>query len=262
MTLLKTDTLGNQTFHRQVLSAALTLLCGVCLVLFIERNTQRPHFALSEGHNSVTRIVQHDWRSAGDWIAGKKYAVLTFDDGPYGSGVDEKILDVLRKHRAHAIFFVICSRLDATKSDMLGELERDGHLIGNHSYDHLQLTKLRADELHQQIEGCSQRIARVTGRRPVYFRPPFGMTSDAVQRSAEASGMHQMLWNANSGDTWVTQSEQILHLSLEETDDQSILLMHDRPATAAILDETLTHLEQRGFEFVLPDRLPGEGRLD
>jgi peptidoglycan-N-acetylglucosamine deacetylase len=262
MASLKTAAINAPAFHRYVLATGLLLLCAVCLVLLIERTTQAPHFALNEGHANVDPIAQHTWRSASDWIVGKKYALLTFDDGPYGHGVDEKILGVLRKHHAHALFFVICNRLDRSNRGVLGEIEREGHLIGNHSFDHLHLTQLDAVELHQQIEGCSQRIARETGRRPFYFRPPFGLTSSTVQRSAEASGMRQMLWNANSEDSWVTKPDKILQLSLEETDNHSILLMHDRPTTAAALDETLTSLEQRGFEFVLPDQAPGESRLD
>jgi peptidoglycan-N-acetylglucosamine deacetylase len=259
--LPKTAVMNAPAFRRFLLSAGL-LLCAVCLALLIERNTQSSHFALNESPANLDLIARHEWRAASDWLVGKKYAVITFDDGPYGHGVDEKILRVLRKHHAHALFFVICNRLDSSNRGVLGEMEREGHLIGNHSFDHLQLTQLDNVELHQQIEGCSQNIARETGHRPIYFRPPFGLTSLSVQRSAEASGMRQMLWNANSGDTWLTRPDQILQLSLEQTENHSILLMHERPATAAALDATLTQLEQRGFEFVLPDQAPGESRLD
>jgi peptidoglycan-N-acetylglucosamine deacetylase len=262
MTFAKADASLVPTFHRHMLSAAFLLLCAVCLVLFVERATQAPTFVLNTGHDGVTRAVQSSWRHASDWVAGKKYAVLTFDDGPYGQGVDEKILRVLRKHHANAMFFVICNRMDNVGPAVLGEIERNGNIIGNHSYDHLALTKLQAPELHRQIEGCSQRIAKVTGRRPTYFRPPFGMTSSAVRQSAESSGMQQVLWNANSQDSWQTRPAQILHWSLEETDNESILLMHDTPTTAAVLDETLTKLEERGFQFVLPTQDSSERALD
>jgi peptidoglycan/xylan/chitin deacetylase (PgdA/CDA1 family) len=261
MTLLKADAKTKHAFHRHVLSAAFLLLCVVSTVLVIEHSAQRPHFVLDEDHASIARLPQHDWRGASDWIAGRKYALLTFDDGPYGHGLDEKILGILRKHHAHAIFFIICNHLDTADAGLLGEFERNGHLIGNHSYDHLKLTTLSTVELHQQIEGCSQRIARSIGHRPFYFRPPFGMTSLIIKQSAKASGMHQMLWNANSGD-WSFNRQKIHDLTLAETDDQSIVLMHERPRTAEALDETLTDLEKRGFEFVLPDQQPGESRID
>jgi peptidoglycan/xylan/chitin deacetylase (PgdA/CDA1 family) len=154
------------------------------------------------------------------------------------------------------MFFLVCSHINDANRDVLGKLEGAGHLIGNHSYDHLKLDTLTSrPELQHQIDGCSQRLAQLTGRRPYYFRPPFGATSPLVTQLAQAAGMKQLLWNANSQDSWMTQPEQILHWSLEQTEDQSVLLLHEKPTTAAVLDDMLTQLEQRGFQFVLPDQL-------
>jgi peptidoglycan-N-acetylglucosamine deacetylase len=241
-------------FHNYILYVAALLLLLVSVTLAIEHETQTPQFTLDESQGGVARIAPFSLRTATDWVAGKKYAVLTFDDAPYGHGVDEQILKILQRHHVHAIFFLICNHIDESTVGLLGKFEGYGHLIGNHSYDHPHLTQLQAPELYKQIEGCSQRIADVTGHRPHYFRPPYGMSSPLIKRMAEASGMQQMLWNANSHD-WQTNPQRILNLSLQETDDKSILLMHDRPTTASILDETLTDLEQRGFQFVLPDQI-------
>jgi len=240
----------------------LLLLLVVCSVLAVERTAQAPAFVLNQNESDIARATQHDWRIASDWFAGKKYAVLTFDDAPYGHGVDEKIMDILRKHHARAMFFVICNHLDATDPDVLDKLVRNGHVIGNHSYDHPQLTQLNAPELEHQIEGCSERISEITGRRPTYFRPPFGMTSPLVKHVAEEHGMRQVLWNANSRDSWQKKPSEILHWTVEETDDNSIVLMHDVPTTAMALDDTLTGLEERGFHFVLPDQMPSERFFD
>ena len=68
--------------------------------------------------------------------------------------------------------------------------------------------------------------------------------------------MKQVLWNANSEDSWLKRPDQILSWGLEQTEDRSILLMHDRPSTAVALDRLLTALEQRGFRFVLPIERP------
>jgi len=74
--------------------------------------------------------------------------------------------------------------------------------------------------------------------------------------------MEQVLWNANSQDSWLTRPDEILRWSLAEAEDESILLMHDKPATAAELDEVLTSLEHRGFRFVLPTESPSVSRMD
>ncbi|GLQ45126.1 hypothetical protein GCM10007862_01770 [Dyella lipolytica] len=219
-------------------------------------------FVLDQTGGAVTSIDKQMFRGASDWLARRKYAVLTFDDGPYGHGIDEQILEVLHRHHAHAVFFLVCSHIDETTSHVLGDLERNGDMIGNHSYDHLQLNRLQAPELHHQIEGCSSRIAKLTGHRPYYFRPPFGETSSSVKQAAEAAGMKQMMWNANSEDSWLTRPDQILYWTSEQIENESILLMHDKPTTAAVLDQALTNLEQRGFQFVLPTQPSSSGLVN
>jgi peptidoglycan-N-acetylglucosamine deacetylase len=247
---------------RSFVSSAMLALLFACLLLVSGSGKQPPRFVLDQAHGGVSLVEGQSWRTASDWLAGKKYAVLTFDDGPYGHGVDEKILAVLNRHHAHAIFFLVCSHINDATSALVGKFESEGNVVGNHSYDHLQLNRLQTPELRHQIEDCSSRIAHFTGHRPYYFRPPFGATSPSVKLAAESSGMQQMLWNANSADSWLTQPGQILHLSLEETEDKSILLLHDKPTTADVLDQTLTNLERRGFQFVLPTQPSSNSALD
>lgn len=212
---------------------------------------------LAPGGSSI-KSVSSSWRKVSAWLIGRKYAVLTFDDGPYGHGVDEQIIGILRKHHAHAVFFLVCDHINDSTKPVLDELEKAGDLIGNHSYNHLKLTDLRGSDLQYQIEGCSELLAKLSGKPPYYFRPPFGMTSPLVDQIVHASGMRQMLWNANSQDSWMTKPEQILYWTREETGNQSILLLHDKPTTAKVLDQVLTQLEQHGFRFVLPGQPPSQ----
>jgi peptidoglycan/xylan/chitin deacetylase (PgdA/CDA1 family) len=243
-----------RTYRFCVAFAIVALVFPFSLELLAAR-TIPPLLVLAPGGNSI-KPVDSGWREVSDWLMGRKYAVLTFDDGPYGHGVDEHIIGILRKHHAHAVFFLVCSHITDSTEPVLDELKKNGDLIGNHSFDHLKLTYLQEADLRHEIDGCSQLLAKLSGRRPYYFRPPFGMTSPLVTQSVHAAGMKQMLWNANSEDSWMTKPEQILYWSLEETDNHSILLLHDKPATAAVLDQVLTQLEQRGFQFVLPDHPP------
>jgi peptidoglycan/xylan/chitin deacetylase (PgdA/CDA1 family) len=234
-----------------IAAIAVLLLCAGLLPL-TGAWLSPPRFLLDRGQRNVDPLDYPLWRRVSDGLAGRKYAVLTFDDGPYGDGVDEHILEILRRHHARAMFFLICSHLNARTDHVLGEIEEGGNLIGNHSYDHLKLNQLNLANLQHQVEGCSARIAQVDGHRPSYFRPPFGQTSSHVMQVVQSAGMEQVLWNANSQDSWLKQPEQILYWSLEETENGSILLMHDKPTTAAVLDHMMTELERRGFRFVLP----------
>jgi peptidoglycan-N-acetylglucosamine deacetylase len=248
---------------RPVLSGCAVLALLVCMLIVAGARLDPPHFVLDRTtQGGITPVGDYTWRRASDWLAGRKYAVLTFDDGPYGHGVDERILGILHKHHAHAIFFLVCNHINPTTSRLLDVYQRDGHIIGNHSFDHLALDKLGDADLGNQVEGCSRRIASLTGHRPFYFRPPFGATSAHVRQFAEASGMQQMLWDANSQDSWQTKRQQILFWSNRDTENLSILLMHDKPTTADALDQALTDLERRGFQFVLPDQLAANSATD
>jgi peptidoglycan/xylan/chitin deacetylase (PgdA/CDA1 family) len=233
------------------------LLSCAGLLLLAGANLPPPRFVLNADQGSVYPLDYPFWRSASDKLVGRKYVVLTFDDGFYNDGVvDESILDVLRWHHAHAIFFLVCNRLSESADRVLSEIGNTGNIIGNHSYDHPHLNALNAADLQQQIEGCSARIASLTGRRPSFFRPPFGETSPRTLHVAHAAGMQQMLWNANSEDSWQKKPDQILTWSVQQTADLSVLLMHDKPTTAVVLDRVLTDLEQRGFRFVIPVQGP------
>jgi len=80
-----------------------------------------------------------------------------------------------------------------------------------------------------------------------------GDTSPHVLDQIRAAGMLPMLWDANSEDSWQKEPQQILHWSLTQSSNLSILLMHSKPTTEAELDDLLTKLEQRRFRFVLPE---------
>lgn len=211
-----------------------------------------PKFLVSQSGQSLEPMHYPVLQAWGDWLRGRKYLALTFDDGPFGSGVDDRILDVLEKHHAHAVFFVVCRNLARADNILLQREASEGNLIGNHSFDHAHLTKLADDQLLHEIAGCNDLVAERTGRRPAFFRPPFGQTSARVRALEKSSGLREMLWDANSEDSWLTRPEQIMAWSMRESDNFSILLMHSKPATAAVLDRVLSGLEERGFRFVLP----------
>ena len=246
---------------RPILAALGMLLLCAGFLLLAGANLPPPRFILSADQKSVEPLDYPFWRKASDKLVGRKYVVLTFDDGFYNDGVvDESILDVLRWHHAHAVFFLVCGHLNEAADRVLSEIKNTGNIIGDHSYDHEHLKGLNLVDMQHQIEGCSTRIASLTGHQPRFFRPPFGETSPQVMQVAHAAGMEQILWNANSEDSWQKSPDQILSWSLEQTEDRSILLMHDRPATAVALDRVLTDLEQRGFRFVLPIERSPAGR--
>jgi peptidoglycan/xylan/chitin deacetylase (PgdA/CDA1 family) len=147
----------------------------------------------------------------------------------------------------------------------LEEIVARGHLIGNHGYSHLDLRRLEPGAMAHEIVGCSDLIAQLTGRRPRYFRPPFGAHSPAVDRMVEADGMQLLLWSGNSYDSLLADFKRhprayVDYVRLHPGMDAAltatpgdVLLFHDYPNTALAIDGFMTRLERRDFQFVLPD---------
>lgn len=238
------------------IAAAAMTVAAIILALSVPFMAPR-HFTVDADQGGIASSDSQPMHKAGDWLTRHKYAVLTFDDGPAGSELDDRLLKVLRHHHAHALFFVVCNKLDDDTIQSIVKMEHEGHAIGNHSFDHLALARVSPSALPHQIEDCSRQIAHALGHRPHYFRPPFGMTSNEIQRVAKLAGMKEMLWHTNSLDCAFKTSGEIVQQTSRATGDADIILMHENATTAAALDRILTNLEQRGFEFVLPDDASG-----
>ena len=204
-------------------------------------------------------------------LVDRKPVLLTFDDGPENLTVDRRILATLAKHHARALWLVTCKQLDPSIEPnalehrlALREILANGNMIGNHGYSHVDLTKLDAPALTREIADCSDLIRKTTGVSPAYFRPPFGRHTSSVDKAIQADGMQLLLWGGNSFDSLFARFKQqpgtfagyiaahpIYDVALN-AGPGDVLLFHDYPNTAIALDGILTRLEQRGFQFVLP----------
>lgn len=184
---------------------------------------------------------------------GKRVA-LTFDDGP--SAYTPRVLRALRRHEAHATFFVIGSQIEG-REEVLRRMVRDGHEIGNHSMLH------SPGPSAADLSDASRLIEDATGFRPCHFRPPEGQLDDALMTRARDLGMTAVLWSIDTGD-WASQEpDAILSRALTAVEPGSIVLLHDgggdRSGTAAIASELIDELRERDFELVtVTDLLGGE----
>lgn len=236
----------------QLTAIALTLL-GSLLVIAACMTPDPTHFLLNNEQTGIQPTRLAPWHEFSDWVHGRKHVVLTFDDGPVGTDMDKRFIAILHKHHAHAIFFLVCSKIVPESVTVISTLEHEGHMIGNHSTNHLRLDELPYPEASREIESCSSRIAGLTGHRPHYFRPPFGRSSPLVEEAARVSGMQALFWNASDYDYLYRDPSKVLQVGSEQVPDMAVLLMHERKITEEVLDQILTRLEQRGFTFVLPE---------
>jgi peptidoglycan/xylan/chitin deacetylase (PgdA/CDA1 family) len=123
---------------------------------------------------------------------GSKQLALTYDDGPNDPHT-QRLLDVLARHEVRATFFLI-GRYVQHRPEIVRELIKAGHVVGNHTFTHPLLIFKGAREIRLQLENCNRALTDAVGEHSNLFRPPFGGRRPAVLRIAR-----QMDWNPSCG---------------------------------------------------------------
>lgn len=175
----------------------------------------------------------------------KKLVALTFDDGPnYNTN---KILDVLNKYHVPATFFVLGSKIKGNEY-ILNKMKDSGMEIGNHTYNHLLLTKYKEDKIKKEITDTNNLIFEVTGKEPKLFRPSYGSFNKKIKNISE---MPIIIWDIDTLDWKYHNSKKITSRVVNKVKDGDIVLMHDiYSATANALDNIIPMLANNGYSFV------------
>ena len=176
---------------------------------------------------------------------------LTFDDGP-SPKYTPLLLDGLKERNVRATFFLLGQNVKENQE--LGQrMQAEGHLLGNHTYNHVQLNKIPETTARQEILKTNNEIYEATGKYPEYMRPPYGAWKKNMELCVE---MLPVFWDIDTLD-WKSQNvDAILKAAGEEPEDGSIILMHDEYQTsveAALL--LIDRLKEKGYEFVTVDEL-------
>ena len=174
-----------------------------------------------------------------------KLIALTFDDGPnYNTG---KVLDVLAKYNVKATFFVLGSKAKDNKK-ILKRAYDSGMEIGNHTFNHLLLTKYKENVIKDEIDKTSSVIFEVTGRYPKLLRPSYGVYNNIVKK---IGNMPIIIWDIDTLDWKYHNSKRIASRVINKVKDGDIILMHDiYSATANSLNIIIPELQNRGYTFV------------
>ncbi len=187
---------------------------------------------------------------------------LTFDDGPFPE-TTPYVLRALKKYDVRATFFLIGKYLAGTdercvKSRQTAlEIVRDGHLIGNHSYDHARLGGLEEEAALDEIDRSARAIARTFGEAPRLFRPPYGSLTESLEHALAERKQELVLWNIEVGDMQRDDPDAMF----EELRSQivynkgGIILLHDiRWGTVRTLPKLLEWLKIHAFDASRPER--------
>ena len=166
-------------------------------------------------------------------------AALTFDDGP-DIRYTPLLLDGLKERNVRVSFFLLGEKVEQYP-ELVERMQKEGHLVGNHTYHHVQLNKLNETKAREEILKTNNLIYETTGVYPLYLRPPFGAWKKNLELCVD--------WK-------VQNTEKIVRTVQEQIEDGAIILMHDEYDTSVeaalqVVDE----LKNQGYELVTVDQL-------
>ncbi|MGN8807105.1 MULTISPECIES: delta-lactam-biosynthetic de-N-acetylase [unclassified Blautia] len=183
----------------------------------------------------------------------EKKIYLTFDAG-YENGNTPAILDALKKHEAPATFFVVGNFISENQ-DLIKRMEAEGHIVGNHTMTHPDMSKISTQESFQkELSGVEDIYKEITGKEMTkFYRPPQGIYSTLNLSMAKEMGYHTFFWSLAYVD-WYQDNQPDPQEAIEKLTRRihpgAIVLLHSTSSTnAQILDELLNKWEDMGYSF-------------
>lgn len=187
----------------------------------------------------------------------KGMVALTFDDGP--SDFTDRLLDCLEANNAKATFFLVGNEIESFP-EPVSRMEALGCEIGNHSYDHADLTTLSAEDASSQLSRTDQDVEAIVGHGATLVRPPYGAYNDTV---ASIAARPLILWSIDTLD-WETQNvDSTVQNVMDNVQDGSIILMHDIFKESVDAAEVfIPQLISEGYELVTISELAASKGVD
>jgi peptidoglycan/xylan/chitin deacetylase (PgdA/CDA1 family) len=179
---------------------------------------------------------------------------LTIDDGPSDDTVP--ILDLLDRHQAKATFFLVGERA-AARPDLVREILRRGHGIGNHSHTHPQawFWALGPRRMAREIDQAQQALSAIAGSAPRWYRSVVGMTNPFVAAPLRRHGLTRVAWSARGFDGVACDPQATVARIVRDLAPGAIVLLHEGAAhghNVAIVAGVLQAVQERGYSSVVP----------
>lgn len=205
------------------------------------------------------------WRGPGE----ARGVALTFDDGPSPEHTP-KILDLLDAARVSATFFVIGQK--ALKyPELVREIAKRGHAVGVHGHVHDRFLSLRTpDRVSDDIEKCIEAVTSITGKKPLFYRPPVGLTSPRIAKALAWFDVTVVGWSVRALDgVRGAKPEKVAARVVRRLEDGAIVLLHDAaeredyaPASVEALPRILEAMRQKDLDGVRLDAWIGAPEAD
>lgn len=207
-----------------------------------------------EGFKDI--VVKHGAIFLGDTT--KKELYLTFDNG-YENGYTPQVLDVLKEKRVPAIFFVT-GHYVKDQPELVKRMASEGHLVGNHSWSHPDMTQISADQIRTELEKVKEQVNTLTGQQTMtYLRPPRGIFSDNVLAVSKEAGYTNVFWSVAYKD-WDVNAQKGAGFAFNQVVAQlhpgAVILLHTvSKDNAAALGSIIDEARKQGYEFKSLDQM-------
>lgn len=226
----------------------ISVMLGICNQLSVTKYGTPIRVFAGEGLAMIQTGIFRDWDNANEEV---KMIALTFDDGP-NALYTERLLDGLAERDVKATFFLIGRNVEA-HPEIVSRIAEEGHLIGNHTYSHMQLTSGKEDEFLEELSRTSELIEGITGETPMFCRPPYGIWNASFEAKM---GIIPVLWDVDPKDWCTFNARTVASRILKNCHDGAIILLHDEYASSVdaalmVIDE----LKNQGYTFVTVDQL-------
>ncbi|GAA2420802.1 polysaccharide deacetylase family protein [Streptomyces coeruleofuscus] len=219
-----------------------------------QQQTMSPSRSLDLGapHVPAPAVPTHTASGDDDTDCKKvKCIAMTFDDGP---AVPETatLLSHLARYKARVTFFTVGQNV-ASHPDLVRAEAKAGHEIGNHSWNHPDLTRLTAQQVASQLNRTSAAIKAATGKTPTLFRPPYGAVNRTVRA---ATALSPVLWDVDTEDWKYRDPAKVARTVIAKAQPNDVVLLHDiHPTSVAAVPRILRTLTARGYHFVTVSHL-------
>jgi peptidoglycan-N-acetylmuramic acid deacetylase len=188
----------------------------------------------------------------------KKEIYLTFDNG-YENGYTVPILDILKEKKVPAVFFVT-GHYVRDQPELLKRMVNEGHLVGNHSWSHPDMTRISVNQIKNELDKVKQEVSNMTDQKfMAYVRPPRGIFSDQLLEVSRELGYTNVFWSIAYKD-WDTKQQKGWHYAYEKVMGQlhpgGVILLHSVSSdNAGALAKIIDDARHQGYEFKSLDQM-------
>jgi peptidoglycan/xylan/chitin deacetylase (PgdA/CDA1 family) len=184
----------------------------------------------------------------------EKSVAITFDDGP-DAQVTPMILDILKENNVRAAFFIVGNKAEKNP-EILKRIDKEGHVIGGHSYSHHFFFDLfSSHSVRHEMRKTDSIVFAATGKRMSLFRPPYGVTNPPIAKAIKALEYQSIGWSLKSNDTVIEDASIIQDRLIAKLKCGDIILFHDnKPWTVKVLGNFIPYLHKKEFSVIRLDK--------